>query len=63
MVRLHEDAAPGNVLGELCLDAAADGLAGDARERPHDPLRPRPRVTGQEDGLAVTSCRSGMNDE
>ena len=47
MVCLHEDAASGDVLGELGLDAAADGLPGDAGERAHDPLRTRPRVTRQ----------------
>ena len=48
MVRLHENAASGHVLGALGLDAAAHGVSGDAGERSHDPLGPRPRVTSEE---------------
>ena len=38
MVRLHEDAHSRHVLGALGLDAAANGVTGDAGERGHDPL-------------------------
>ena len=62
MMRLHEETASGHVPRPLGLDAAAHGLSGDAGERGHDPLGPRPRVTGQPKRLAVVTCGSSRDD-
>ena len=62
MMRLHEETASGHVPRPLGLDAAAHGLSGDAGERGHDPLGPRPRVTGKPKCLAVVTCGSSRDD-
>ena len=55
-MRLHEETASWHVLGPLGLEAAAHGLPCDAGERGHDPLGPRPRVTGNPNCLFVMAC-------